>query len=58
MEFLLESDDRIVGQHGLRLNIFENGKDVNRQTVFVNMREILRGADQDMDSQTLIRQRV
>nr|XP_039274440.1 doublecortin domain-containing protein 1-like [Styela clava] len=53
----IKSDDRIVGQHGLRLKIYENGKDTNAQMVFVNMREILRGTGQDQDTEKLVRTR-
>lgn len=45
-----EFDDPIVGKHGLRVCICENGKDnSSKQEVFINMREITRGsADREL----------
>lgn len=53
----VESDDRLLGTHGLQLTIYENGSDRNPKKVFVNMRDIQRGADPAKDA-PLIKARV
>ncbi|XP_076817747.1 doublecortin domain-containing protein 1-like isoform X1 [Clavelina lepadiformis] len=40
----IECDDKLVGEHGLRLRIYDNGNDLNSQNVYLNMRDIQRGA--------------
>nr|XP_026693743.1 uncharacterized protein LOC104266468 isoform X1 [Ciona intestinalis] len=45
----IESNDRLVGEHGLRIEIFDNGNDVSGQGIYLNMRDVQRGAKGDRD---------
>ncbi|XP_071830359.1 doublecortin domain-containing protein 1-like [Apostichopus japonicus] len=51
----IESTHRLVGQQGLRLKVYENGRNDGEQIVFFNLKEASKGVN---DNRTLIMERL